>query len=557
MSSRAAGSAVVLLALTLARPAAGLQQFTFTFPDACSKTVDPFGFQLGSVFVQRTEYISSWCDRIAGIEDCSKHYWRGPKGSGKTVFLWLLGRELQKRDLQVYYIEDADFLKNITKADINFTIEMNNINNKRTVLMIDEGQSNSNDGIYTHLIRGTPSLIVLSVGVSSYGSSPGYPDEFKYNSANIFLQENELDAFTELWYTEATKRQLIDYSKQQLLNCFQWLLLFTGGLMYPMLAISDHLLSSDIYVAHFHNYQHYLTSFMFFTSKTCTTIKSRCFDGHASPLFQKLLNQGEYDIDNLAQLEKFGYWDSGKSNDCLKGWFVSDFLLFIVYNRHISYCVSLSREICMDDKIQAIIIMGLKGMSESDFMEGSSSTVTKMENAIGFCWGYKVRNAFPALFIAPQTRANTNSFGKTKPTVDFTFNGEMDVAIELSKNNYDIPGKLAKFAEEGVYHQWGNRYAILNFQLVSSNVKLSNDHHVYHFVKDKNILYRGNDIICAGVVTSLPTPVYADQAIICPISEVAVQNAINISELYSSRSQKTMLSSSSAIGVSKFQKYEL
>jgi len=104
----------------------------------------------------------------------------------------------------------------------------------------------------------------------------------------------------------------------------------------------------------------------------------------------------------------------------------------------------------VQDKIDAIIIMGLNEMTEANFMKPSSSG-TKMENAVGFCWAHRVRHAFPQLYMAPQTRANYSGItGKPCPTVDFTFvGGCMNVAIELSTNCFDIKNKVKKLVRKG------------------------------------------------------------------------------------------------------------
>jgi len=164
----------------------------------------------------------------------------------------------------------------------------------------------------------------------------------------------------------------------------------------------------------------------------------------------------------------------------------------------------------VQDKIDAIIIMGLNEMTEANFMKPSSSG-TKMENAVGFCWAHRVRYAFPQLYMTLQTCANYSGItGNVKPcpTVDFTFGGCMDVAIELSTNSYDIDNKVKKFSEKGKYSKWEGRCAILNFQLETyRNFKpYSKSNIVYHFHKDSNILYRGKQIICVGAVKKLPTP---------------------------------------------------
>lgn len=95
-----------------------------------------------------------------------------------------------------------------------------------------------------------------------------------------------------------------------------------------------------------------------------------------------------------------------------------------------------------DLKILSIIVMGLKAMCVADFEEPDPNL-------------YMTHTAFPNLYMAPQTRAVRGVSGKTSPTVDFTFNGDMQVAIEISKNSYDILGKIKKFSSGGVYEHFG------------------------------------------------------------------------------------------------------
>jgi hypothetical protein len=132
-----------------------------------------------------------------------------------------------------------------------------------------------------------------------------------------------------------------------------------------------------------------------------------------------------------------------------------------------------------------------------------------MENAVGFCWGYQVRKNMPALFISPQTRAGKGKPEKTAPTVDYTFNGLADVAIELSKNSYDIAGKIKKFKNvDGAYKEWDGKCAILNFQLTGNGLPNKVTEEVYTFILSENALYRGRKIIAQGVCNNLATPKY-------------------------------------------------
>jgi hypothetical protein len=96
------------------------------------------------------------------------------------------------------------------------------------------------------------------------------------------------------------------------------------------------------------------------------------------------------------------------------------------------------------------------------------------------------------------------------PCIDFVFNGENDVGIELIRNgNAAMCEEHAdRFKEK--YVRWQKSGAILNF-IVIGNEKIgqlyeSPDFPVYHFLKEKNALYKGNKLMKHGVSKSLPTP---------------------------------------------------
>jgi hypothetical protein len=209
-----------------------------------------------------------------------------------------------------------------------------------------------------------------------------------------------------------------------------------------------------------------------------------------------------------------GLWVKPEEADIVDGWFLSDLFLAVMYNKGIILKAAVTpvvtqalKDMTPIEKIEAIIISGLRDMNQTDFEESSRSGIYKMENAVGFCWGYNVRKNMPALFISPQTRAETGKPHKTVPTVDYTFNGLADVAIELSKNSYDIAGKIKKFTDVGgVYKEWDGKCAILNFQLKGNTLPNIVSDLVYTFIHSENALYRGHKIIVQGVCNNLKTP---------------------------------------------------
>jgi len=196
------------------------------------------------------------------------------------------------------------------------------------VLIIDEVQNNVNAPIYTYLLRNSPSLIVLSAGVPKIIlSSPAFPDDSKYSPSKVLLQMNEIHEVVTLWLSEASKVGINNCSHDSSLEFCTWLLSLTGGMMFLLLVILDHMFTKSIFDKHFNNYRHYLTSSEFFESKACSNIKSRCFDSDSMRLFDKILHNGEYVPSDVDQLEDFGYWnsDAGSSE---RGWFVSDFFCY-------------------------------------------------------------------------------------------------------------------------------------------------------------------------------------------------------------------------------------
>jgi hypothetical protein len=97
-----------------------------------------------------------------------------------------------------------------------------------------------------------------------------------------------------------------------------------------------------------------------------------------------------------------------------------------------------------------------------------------------------------------------------KTCIGFVYNGENDIGIELIRNGNSTVCKehADRFKEK--YVRWQNSGAILNF-IVIGDVKIERlynppDFPVYHFLKEKNALYKVNKLVKKRVSTSLPTP---------------------------------------------------
>jgi hypothetical protein len=115
----------------------------------------------------------------------------------------------------------------------------------------------------------------------------------------------------------------------------------------------------------------------------------------------------------------------------------------------------------------------------------------------------------PFLYIAGQVQVNVpyeelqgkrkekrKTEADTTARLDFLFNGETDVAIELIRSgekNNENEKHWKRFSED--YKEWTGRCAVLNFQMTGKNVTPIKGANLYTFLYDTNELYHGNVII--------------------------------------------------------------
>ena len=438
------------------------ESYAFNFPPPIEKTIDEDGFEFGRLLISRDRYIGEWYQSI-NLTAYSKHYWRGPRGSGKTSFLYLLGRKFQAEGHSVYYLE-AGNLQYISKEVISHIAEFEVKGGKRVVLMIDSAHTYKDALIWSFLLRNLKSLIVLAAGVPTWiEKTPDFKRDLKYSPAKIFLQDFEIEEVIDKLLDNKYfgNSQLVEIGRKRLMDFCSWVWKFTGGQIFPILMICDHMLGNQkVFDEHFDTYQHYLTCHEFASSDAFESISNRCLsdDRYIVEMVKNIIATGSYSIDDVLNLDTIGYWSNN--------WFYSDLMLMIHLNSSIeSYNMEINLEMSQQEKIECIIVAGFRKIDKNVFNEDCGRYTTRMGNAIGFAWGYGVKDMIPQLYISPQTHAETGKQWKTSPTVDFIFNGLMSVAIELSKNSYDIEGKIKKFEKGEVYNQWADRRAILNFEM--------------------------------------------------------------------------------------------
>jgi hypothetical protein len=269
------------------------------------------------------------------------------------------------------------------------------------------------------------------------------------------------------------------------------------------------------------NYRKYLLSKVFSGTECYKAITNRCYSEIPShDQFLRFL-KAIPTADDITQYEKLGLWIN--SNSC----FVSTFYKNVCF-RNIPQGSSinidekkqqivLSRDSPVNKKIQAIVETGLQHMTAQDFVEPSGDTI-KYEDPIGNCWAYYVRRFLPSLYIAGQVQVNVpyrdlsksrqakrKTESDTTARLDFLFNGETDVAIELVRNgeqNDENEKHWERFSED--YKEWKDRCAVLNFQMSGKKVTPIKGANLYTFLYESNELYHGNALIRTSVA-SIPS----------------------------------------------------
>ena len=93
------------------------------------------------------------------------HYIRGPRGSGKTVFLHMVARELQKRGHKVVFLYTANLLPSITSTDLEVVLSSLRPG-QIFFLLIDEVQCCPNTTLWDYLLKIQRDIVTIGAGVT-------------------------------------------------------------------------------------------------------------------------------------------------------------------------------------------------------------------------------------------------------------------------------------------------------------------------------------------------------------------------------------------------------
>ncbi len=438
------------------------------------------------------------------------YYWRAPRGSGKTVFLKLIGKALQDRGCIVYNTIVSPKLDLIPNRHFHKLAEK--AGEKAVVVLIDEVQLNMNSFHWGDLLKGNkPSnLLVLGVGIPKLDMI-SIPFSWKFprdgDQYPMFLTRKDLPEVIAYFAKQSNSPE-----ETVALICDQ-VLYFTSGQLFPFVTIMKYVLdpSNNVDVA---NVTPHLNTEIFRMSQAYSSIDNRCFDLQGSGILQSATNV-------LSNKESVGDFDVLEKIDIINnGAFVSPLVMNEVFlslpppNEAKSFKLDNSES--RKPYAEQVILAGLYHMTDTDFLDAKYHKVA-VENAISMAWGNYVKHALPNVVVSfqPRTMYEDRKVRGAKPLIDFIFDGRIDLGIEVALNlNADgIKEHLDRF--DNKYSALKKNGVVLHIDTESETPKLieksldenedPNDK-IYTFLKRRNALYRGSELVASNVSVNLQSP---------------------------------------------------
>ena len=434
----------------------------------------------------------------------NSYYWRAQAGSGKTVFLKLIGKNLQDRGCVVYYIDNSCKLDHFTKE---YYYELcRDAGDKTVVLMVDEVQNNIKTGIWTDILRENKpdNLLVLGVGIPDLVLvSPTFTHKFPESNQlfTMFLTKRDLPELVAFFCKESAQPEEV------VAKLCEQILVFTSGHFFPFVKFVEHLLGTkfegDVTL--------YLSSQEFRNSSCYKTIIGRCaFTPYMLDAATKILtNQGN--TADFHTLEKLGIY--------YKGTLISPFVFNEAFLNMKFPPEETTEKVLLDESkdrkscAEEIICAGLRLINAEDFRD-INPRARAVENAISVKWGFNVRESFSnvMMYFQARTMYGVRTRPGSRPLIDFVFNGRLHLGVEVAVN-LDAAGikeHLQRFDDK--YKMLKQNGVVLHIDtkrsepvLVESLDKDSSDR-IYTFVASRNELYRGAELIKNKVCKNLGAP---------------------------------------------------
>jgi hypothetical protein len=462
----------------------------------------------GRVIFQRDQLVEEIVQKILLKKQGRKfpsYYWRAPFGSGKTVFLKLMGQALTNQGCVVYMTSGN---KMDEFPEYYFNDLAKRAGDKTMVLLIDEVQNNLTSKHWLDLLKWKPpNLLVLGVGVANLRSvSPQFAVKYPEigDKCPMFFTTDDLPELS-AHFSKMASSPSHDHENNTITEVCKNILKFTSGHPFPFVKFMEHVVDPENNID-LENIDRYIYSKEFSTSEAYKEVSDRCFSSIDGETLTKgvnvMLNEG--DPGDKSDLEKVGLWSNGH--------FISPLVINQLFRNHNFDIEGEKIELKDPETVpyaQQVISAGLRDMKEEHFKDAHYQK-TAVENAVGFRWGFNLQACVSALWVAPQPRTmfEEQTGPGRKPVIDFAFNGRMDMGIELALNvnMTSLVEHLERFDNKYKRYKTG---AVFHLDTENESVlvpELKGKQPVYTFLKTENALYCNSERVQSNVSRFLKSP---------------------------------------------------
>jgi hypothetical protein len=482
---------------------------------------------IGAVFLRRQWKVDAFLkvldrDLLNSPRVRVSHYFPGPKGNGKSVWLTLLGLALEERGDVVFHIKHARALMGLQQE-----LELVGNVEKPVYLLVDEVQANLKDQTWGFLLKeDNRGIIVIGAGIPVEDPSPSFL--VRHSPMELLLTAEDFDNAVVLKLAhllETAPRNQTTLPARQLhespaaaavRGLIDWLLTYTRGHAYPLLKLAEYCLTQQADLCYLGRYEQ-IVGGAFFASEAGKAIMHRSYSlsGPCNKSAVNIFTEPWTKAVHSTSLMRAGLWDEQLD------WFLSDFLVFCIFAGR-----TKAREIGVLT-IQRIIEIGLGDLSDAHFQQhgGGEELMNRYESSIGSYFGWKIAG-IKGLYVSPQ-HVVPREAGEARrrgqlPTIDYFLNGKHNTFIELVRDSSKLaehfdkfeldgaaPGQKSKHA--GKYYQYRDNYVILDLVLSKAQPTPIPEKHAkaalskyYSFVAATNTLYLAGRVVKENVSSRLP-----------------------------------------------------
>ena len=207
------------------------------------------------------------------------HYFPGPRGTGKSVWLALLGRALKQKGEQVYHIKHAGALRKMNVSNFSSLGSAD----KPVYLLVDEVQENPSDEMWGYLLKeDNKGIVVIGAGIPAEGGiSPAFIT--RHDPNELLLADEDFDAaFLAHFASILAPVVLPDTlppkdSTTAVQELLYWLLSYTNGHTYPLLKLGDYIITNHSDLCFTDSGFKTVIGGAFYESAICKDIEARCY----------------------------------------------------------------------------------------------------------------------------------------------------------------------------------------------------------------------------------------------------------------------------------------